>query len=163
MSRLWVRDKSGKLKFLLVSIFLLFFQFTWLQHWTHSISWSPSHSARSTFYDIQFILKCLTWLFGGVWIAFVVVHRSAWHVECPLKRRQTKKMKKKKLTILHCPDNLQVPNWFGLWQHIQLFDDHRRHTARVICWCGIYCFQHFALVWWVDGVGVDRWSVTITE
>lgn len=82
--------RAGKLKFLLVSIFLLFFQFTWLQHWTHSISWSPfSLSARSTFYDIQFILKCLTWLFGGV-------QRSAWHVECPLKRRQDEEEKEEK-------------------------------------------------------------------
>lgn len=51
-----------------------------------------------------------------------------------------------RLTILHCSNNLQVPNWFGFGQHIKLFNNHRWHFTWVICWCGIYCFQHFPMI-----------------
>jgi hypothetical protein len=47
---------------------------------------------------------------------------------------------------MHGPDNLQVPNWLGLCEHIELFNNHGRHFAWVICWGGVYCFQHFSVI-----------------
>ena len=67
-----------------------------------------------------------------------------------------------RLTILHCSNNLQVPNWFGFGQHIKLFNNHRWHFTWVICWCGIYCFQHFSMIYrrkkWKHFV-TKRWNL----
>lgn len=53
----------------------------------------------------------------------------------------------KKLTILRCSNNFQSSNWLGLGQHVDLLNNHRWHFTRVICWCGVYRFQHFSMIY----------------